>query len=271
MLNLRQPTHLCPRLPSQVTALAFDFVHGHFIPEHMHQEDQLVYACRGVMTVRTSDGTWVVPAQRAVWIPGLTPHSIVMAGTVSMRTLYLRARLVQHLPRNCCVVNVSRLLRELVLHACHFQTLSRRSRVQTHLIDFIVDQLQTVQTIPLQLPNPSDPRAARVAAALQKDPGDASALDKVCRQVGATRRTIERLFQEETHVSLGKWRQQLRLMRSLQLLAAGEKIANAALEAGYSTPSAFIAMFHKTLGTTPRRYFENLPEERFANHEVRNR
>ena len=78
-----------------------------------------------------------------------------------------------------------------------------------------------------------------------------------CAQAGASKRTIERLFQQETRMSMGKWRQQLRLLRSLQLLAAGEKISHAALAAGYSTPSAFIAMFRKALGTTPRKYFEN--------------
>jgi AraC-like DNA-binding protein len=76
-------------------------------------------------------------------------------------------------------------------------------------------------------------------------------------RAGASKRTIERLFQQETRMSLGKWRQQLRLLRSLQLLAAGEKISHAALEAGYNSPSAFIAMFRKALGTTPRRYFED--------------
>jgi AraC-like DNA-binding protein len=96
-----------------------------------------------------------------------------------------------------------------------------------------------------------------VAALLQSDPSDSTALDEVCKEVGASKRTIERIFQQETHLSVGRWRQQLRLMRSLQLLAAGEKITHAALEAGYSTPSAFIAMFRKALGTTPRRYFAN--------------
>jgi AraC-like DNA-binding protein len=96
----------------------------------------------------------------------------------------------------------------------------------------------------------------RVAEVLQRNPDDSRSLDAACRQAGASKRTIERIFQKETHLSLGKWRQQLRLMRSLQLLAAGEKITHAALEAGYSTPSAFIAMFRRTLGTTPRRYFE---------------
>lgn len=259
MSNRRQPVHACPRLPSPVTTLIYEFAHGHVIPEHYHPEDQLVYASAGVMTVRTSQGTWVVPAQRAVWIPARIAHSIAMSGAVSMRTIYLRARMVRQLPRTCCVVNVSSLLQELILHACKFPTLSRRVKSQAHLIDILLDQLETVRAIPLQLPQPADPRAVRVAEVLRRNPSDARPLDAVCKKAGASKRTIERLFQEETHLSLGKWRQQLRLMRSLQLLASGEKIIHAALEAGYSTPSAFIAMFRKTLGTTPRRYFESLP------------
>jgi AraC-like DNA-binding protein len=49
----------------------------------------------------------------------------------------------------------------------------------------------------------------------------------------------------------------VRLMRSLELLAAGEKITHAALEAGYSALSAFIGVFRRTLGVTPGRYFAN--------------
>lgn len=245
----------CPRLPSPVTTLVYDFAHGHVVPEHFHPEDQLVYASLGVMTVRTNHGTWVVPAQRAVWIPARTPHSILMSGAVSMRTLYLRARMVRRLPRTCCVVNVSNLLQELMLHACTYPTLNRRSRVHAHLIDFIVDQLETVQAVPLRLPSPSDARAVRVAEILQRSLAEPNSLEAACKRAGASKRTIERLFLEETRLSLGKWRQQLRLMRSLQLLAAGEKITNAALEAGYGTPSAFIAMFRRVLGVTPGRYF----------------
>jgi AraC-like DNA-binding protein len=245
--------HVCPALPSPVTAMSFEFAHGHTIPEHCHREDQLVYACQGVMTVRTASGTWVVPAQRAVWIPAATPHSIVISGAVSMRTIYLRARMARKLPRACCVVNVSPLLQQLILHLCRHEKVSRRSRAQAHLIDVLLDQLEAVHTVPLQLPGLSDARAKRVAAALQRN---SDSLDAACRLAGASKRTIERLFLQETRLSLGKWRQQLRLMRSLELLAAGEKISHAADQAGYSTPSAFIAMFRKALGTTPRRYFE---------------
>jgi AraC-like DNA-binding protein len=264
MSRKRQPVHICPRLPSPVTALAYDLVHGHAIPEHVHPEDQLVYASRGVMTVRTATGIWVVPPQRAVWIPARMPHSIVMSGAVSMRTVYLRARLVKDLPRVCCVVNVSPLLQHLVVHLCTYQQLSRKSRVQAHLIDVLVDQLEALKSIPLQLPMPSDARAARVASALQQGTDCSGSLAAVCRQAGASRRTIERIFQTETKLSLGRWRQQLRLQRSLELLASGQKIEAAALEAGYSTPSAFIAMFKKALGTTPRRYFGEIAEPRLT-------
>jgi AraC-like DNA-binding protein len=64
-------------------------------------------------------------------------------------------------------------------------------------------------------------------------------------------------------MTLGKWRQQLRLMQAMRLLAGGDKVTHAALEAGYSTPSAFIAMFRKALGTTPAAYFRANPPETF--------
>src|SRR5580700_1392113 len=176
MLKMRQTAEACPAFPSPVTTLTYDFVPGHTIPEHFHPEDQLVYACRGVMTVRTREGVWVVPAQRAVWIPAKIPHSIVMSGAVSMRTIYFRARLVRSLPRTCCVVNVPPVLQELILHACTYPRLSRRSKVQAHLIAVIIDQLGTMRAIPMQLPTPSDPRAARVADALQRDPSEPRSL-----------------------------------------------------------------------------------------------
>jgi AraC-like DNA-binding protein len=249
----------CPRLPSPVATLTYDFADGHVVPPHFHYEDQLVYASRGVMTVETRDGTWVVPPQRGVWIPGGTPHSIHMAGAVSMRTLYLKPRLVRRLPRVCRVLNVSPFLKELILHACKFPVLKKRVKRQAHLVDVIVDQLETVEAVPLQLRHPVDPRASRVAALLMGDPGDPRPLEELCKTAGASKRTIERLFQLETQMTLGEWRQQLRLVQSLRLLAAREKITHVALEAGYSTPSAFIAMFRKVLGVTPSRYFESTP------------
>jgi AraC-like DNA-binding protein/quercetin dioxygenase-like cupin family protein len=257
MLQKRQ-TAIFDRLGdshSHITTLTHDYAAGRVIPLHFHDRDQLVYASRGVMTVRTSDGTWVVPTYRAVWIPATVHHTITMSGTVAMRTLYFKPRLAKALPRDCCVVNVSPLLKELILHACAFVSLRKTIPWQSHLIEVIIDQLETIQMVPLQLPNPTDPRALRIARALLTDPSESRPLRQLCKVAGAGKRTVERLFQEDVGITFGKWRQQLRLMRAMQLLAEGKKVTHAALEAGYSTPSAFISMFRKTLGTTPAVYF----------------
>jgi AraC-like DNA-binding protein/quercetin dioxygenase-like cupin family protein len=240
---------------SEITTLTYDYPAGYIVPLHFHDRDQVVYASRGVMTIRTETGTWVVPPLRAVWIPAGISHSITMSGTVAMRTLYLKRRLAKSLPRDCCVVNVSPLLRELILHVCTLGSLRKRGRSGEHLIGVILDQLEVLEMIPLQLPHLSDSRARRVADVWIADPGDDRNLTEVCKKCGASKRTIERLFQQEVGMTFGKWKQQLRLMQAMRLLAEGAKVTHAALEAGYSTPSAFIAMFRKSLGTTPTTYF----------------
>jgi len=217
---------------SHITSLTRDYPAGHVIPLHFHDRDQLVYASRGVMTVRTVDGVWVVPTRRAVWIPALVPHTISMSGTVAMRTLYLRPRLAKKLPRSCCVVHISGLMKELIVHACTLGSLRRKVQWQGDLIAVIIRQLEATQVVPLQLPNPTDPRALRIAKVLSENPADPRTLIVLCKVAAASKRTMERIFQE------------------------GAKVTHAALESGYSTPSAFISMFRKSLGTTPALYFK---------------
>lgn len=242
---------------AQVASVSADLADAYTIPEHFHPEDQLIFASKGVMTLRTGQGIWVVPPMRAVWIPSQTPHSVTMSGPVSMRTLYFLPGLVRGLSQKCFVMNVTPLLRELILHACTFKKLNKKAPVQKRILEIIVDQLQAVHSIPLQLPHPRDSRAMRIVRALLANPGERTTLTKLCKDCGASKRTIERVFLAETKMTFGKWRQQLRLLHALQLLASGEKVTGTALDAGYCSPSAFISMFKKQLGATPTRYFQS--------------
>jgi AraC-like DNA-binding protein len=242
-----------------VAALALDCRDGQRIPRHRHREAQLVAAISGAMTVTTRDGTFVVPPRRAVWVPPLTEHSIRMTGEVAMRTVYVARRLAARLPARCCVVQLSPLLRELVLCACAFPRRYARSGREARIAALIVDEIRGAAEAKLHLPLPRDPRALRVTRALQAEPGDARTLGGHARSAGASARTLARLFRSETGMSFGAWRQQLRLLRALERIAAGEAVTGVALELGYRSPSAFIAMFHRSLGATPARYFEARP------------
>jgi len=244
------------RRVADMASVSAELEDGHVIPEHSHPEDQLLFASEGVMTLTTGPGLWVVPPLRAVWIPADTVHSVAMSGRVSMRTLYFQSKLCQSFPRKCMVINVSSLLRELILHACTFPKLRREVSAQKRVVEIIVDQLKAVESIPLQLPHPVDSRATRVVKTLFANPGDQRTLEKLCADCGASKRTIQRLFLEETKMTFNKWRQQLRLLNAMQRLAAGDKVTSAALESGYNSTSAFISMFRKQLGTTPTRYLQ---------------
>jgi AraC-like DNA-binding protein len=111
-------------------------------------------------------------------------------------------------------------------------------------------------TVPLQLPLPTDERAKRAAEWMRANPDDSGSLKRMAKRVCTSVRTLERLFQRETGLTFGKWRQQLRLLHALRLLAGGQAVTRIALSVGYDSPSAFIAAFRKQFGSTPARYFE---------------
>jgi AraC-like DNA-binding protein len=250
--QMRQPA------PSQdvlLRTISVGYASGHVIPGHSHDWDQLIFASSGVMTVYTPDGSWVVPPQRAVWVPAGVTHRIAMSGAVAMRSLYIAPGLTTSAPERCAVVSVSPLLRELVLHVVRLRVLDRNEPVHWRLMSVLLDQIAALPAVPLQLPLPSDGRALRLAGVLQENPCDRRSLPALSRGTGASARTLERLFLRETGLSFVRWRQQLRLLHALRLLAEGRPVTAVALDVGYQSPSAFVAVFKAVLGCTPGRYF----------------
>ena len=238
-----------------IVAWRSDFPAGYRLAPHRHNRGQLVFAASGVMTVITAHGTWVVPSSRAVWIPPGIEHEVVMSGTVAMRTIYVRKKTAQRLPTAPCVLNVSPLLRELILRAMALPPLYDVRSAAGRVMALILDEIRSVPVVPLELPLPRDARLARLCRAVLADPGADRTFAYMARQVGASTRTLARLFQRETGQSFTRWRQQARLMEALRRLAAGTPITTVALDLGYATPSAFTYMFRRALGVPPRHFY----------------
>ena len=251
----RQPAASPPEADIAIRSLALTVPSGFHIPTHTHDWAQLIYATSGVMSVQTGAGTWVVPSQRAVWVPADAEHAIDATGVVAMRTLYFRPGMVPSQPDSCVVMNVSPLLRELVLETVRIGQLYETRATEARLAMVLVDQLVRTPEVPLDLHQPKDPRARRVADRVCARPADPASLEDLERGSGASPRTLERLFRREVGMTFGRWRQQVRLLRALHLLAEGAPVTAVALDVGYDSASAFIAMFKRTLGKTPRRYF----------------
>jgi AraC-like DNA-binding protein len=232
--------------------LAFDLRPAEGFPPHVHGYHQLALAAQGVLVLSAAGRSWVLPRTRGLWIPAGVPHSVAVSGRTIMLSIYVD-------PERCplgwtepTVVGASGLVGELVAHLSRpdLSTAARR-RAESVLWDVAVPLPVTTLSAPL----PVDERAQRVAEGLLADVTDDRSLAAWGREVGASARTLARLFASETGMGFGRWRTTARLAAALPLLASGTPVGTVAHQVGYANPSAFVAAFRREVGTTPAGYF----------------
>jgi AraC-like DNA-binding protein len=207
-----------------------------------------------VLTIGVGDAIWVLARSRALWIPPGIPHDVAADGDTTMLSLYFD-------PADCpvdwrapVVVDATGLLGHLIEHLAGELTTEQRQRAQAVVFDLLRPLPVTSLTVPL----PTDERAARVAAALQANPGDGRSLTEWGHHAGASGRTLARLIERETGMGFARWRTRLRIAAALPRLAGGATVTRVAHEVGYATSSAFVAAFRRTLGAPPSAYFSAL-------------
>ncbi len=238
-----------------VRTLALRFAARHRVEMHEHEWAQLVYAARGAIAVETSAKQWVVPPHRCLWVPAGVAHAIETIGETEMRTLYLRPDFATAIGADVQVKDVAPLLRELIQEIVRLGMLDESDARQAALAGVVLGQISDARDLQLDLPLPRDPRARRVVQRVTHALDLRESLAVLARGTGASPRTIERLFQAETGMSFGRWRQQACLHHAVCRLAEGSDVTTVAMDCGYESVSAFVAMFKRCLGTTPGQYF----------------
>jgi AraC-like DNA-binding protein/quercetin dioxygenase-like cupin family protein len=246
-----------------VRSLAVTYRNGHYVAAHRHSWAQLVYARSGVMDVTADRQLWFVPATRAIWIPAEVEHAITVRGDVALRTLYVSPERAQAARRGLEALEVKPLLRELIVHIVSVGMLDPTVAEHGRLAGVLMDLIAGARAMDLVLPLPADPRAARLAEQMRVRPADARTLELLASDAGASLRTMQRCFTEDTGMTVDAWRQKARLVYSAAALAEGARVSEAALDCGYQSPSAYIAAFRKQFGVTPGQFDSNgSPEHR---------
>ncbi len=233
-----------------VLVVAFEAAGGHFA-RHRHDQHQLAWASSGMLTVSTHESRWLLPPTRALWIPGGVPHVTAADRHTTLHSVYFAASrgLDAHAP---VPLAIGGLARELLAHLGR-RDLDPAARVRAE--DVLLDQLAPVPVTAITVPMPRDARAIEVARAVIDNPADDATLEVWARRAGVGGRTLARLFATEAGMPFGRWRTYVRLRAALPLLAGGMPVAAAARRVGYTTPSAFVAVFRKVMGVTPGAYF----------------
>lgn len=242
-----------PDRPFGIHAVARDYPNGAMIGEHCHIDGQFIHATAGVMEIRADRQMWLIPPQRALWIPPRLPHGLRARGAVSLRTLYIaqdEARELNDTPRGFVVPP---LLRQLILQALE-PCMRRDLQRQHHLNAVLMDELRALVPDALSLAMPSDPRLARACADILARPDGEHRIERLAHESGASVRTLTRLAQDELGCPLSTWRQQVRILSSIPMLIAGKPVTFVAQAMGYETPGAYSAMFKRMMGVQPHLY-----------------
>ncbi|WP_369205859.1 helix-turn-helix transcriptional regulator [Streptomyces sp. PU-14G] len=222
---------------------------GEVIDAHRHDDHQIVYAARGVVLVTTDGGSWVAPANRALWVPAGTVHAHQARGDLELHFLGLPAAVNPLGLDRPTALSVSPLLRELLRASTRSPLDGSDERRRLRAV--LLDQLRASPQQPLHLPAPTVERLQAVCDLLYADPADNRTLAQLGSQVGASARTLSRLFRSDLGMTFPQWRTQLRLHHALLLLAEHTPVTTVAHRCGWSSASAFIDVFGRVFGHTP--------------------
>lgn len=255
--------HVDPRRP--ILAGAWTVKGAHRIAAHQHARAHIIYPTRGTYWVVTPQGSWVVPANQAVWIPSQVYHEVFSNDSMSAQLLFVDPAYCDSLPRECVVLNVSPFLRELINKAVANGNDYVPEGREARLVRVLLDELAAMTPAPLHLPLSHDKRLRRFMRALIECPADDRSFEELACEAGASTRTLARLFSKDTGKTFGEWRKQLRLLEAVDRLGQGYTVTRVALDLGYSSASAFIAMFRRTLGVPPGRYVQVRDPQRNEN------
>lgn len=229
---------------------------------HSHVRGLIFCVESGLAHVRTSHGSWLLPPNRAGWIPPGEPHWVHVVSALSGWSVIVTPDACRQLPDRPCIFSINELTRELVRRAMSWPMPDDLDPAKERLTRVLLDEMVRAPLEPIDLPMPSDARLARIARAVFERPDDPKTLEEWADWGAVSSRSLRRMMRIETGMSFGQWRQQARLTRALEMLAQGTPVAVISDALGYASPSNFIAMFRRAFGKPPARYFSGRAESR---------
>ncbi|CAM2154999.1 AraC family transcriptional regulator [Pararobbsia alpina] len=240
--------------PRPVMARGSHYPNGHREIWHSHEQAQLFYPMNGAVRALTPMGSWMLPPMRAIWLPPGVDHELHTIGAVQSYSVYLEPDAAPWLWPTCRVLLITPLLHELIMALAQQPHDYGEESLGNHIAVLLLAVLRDAQsTTQGSLPLPSDRRLRTICSRLLAKPDNDDTLEAWSETVGASARTLARLFRQETGLTFGQWRQQLRLVEAMARLAQGDSVAQVADQLGYQSSSSFIAMFRRSLGETPQR------------------
>lgn len=243
-------------LNKKITVVSRTIAVNSIVNKHTHDWGQFVYACKGVLVVSTPFNRYVVPPEQGVWILPGVEHEVTALSDVQLTSFYFDNKFLNELPAKCCVLKVNNFLKALIKEANNIDKNYQWDSADGRLLHLVLDKLSQAPCEVLQVPYPKDARLLAVFFQINNAPDNNNTLTQWGKVVGASARTLSRLFKKETGMKYSEWRQRLNIQIAITQLSLGNSVHSVSLHLGYESPSSFIYMFKNKVGVTPSYYRE---------------
>lgn len=239
----------------QVIVKVEEMQRGYIDKWHKHPWHQIVFPFEGILQTKVSDSQFVIPHSGMLFIPANTGHESFVMTDTKFIGIYLNPHINIHCPLKTKAISVTPFLRELILHINHSVTNANVAKEEiSKLLAVLIDQVCGGETYNMTLLLPRDRRLRLIFNAFMENPQRDTKLSAWAKQVGASERTLSRLFMKELGMSFPLWRQHLRLVSSLSLLETNVSVQEIAFSVGYNSDSSFIYAFKNLFKQTPQQY-----------------
>lgn len=251
---LRSPSRLYPALPRPIVSTSGEFEPMTKIVTHSHPWSQLSYSCKGVMHIETDEGVFVIPPEQALWIPAKKIHLHFCKQRVSNRSIYIDPAWSKELGSSVRMLTVDPLLKSLILEVANWPENYLETEQTDRLTHVLIDRLTVAESNVLFMPTIKDKRLFPIIDTLNHDPANKLTIEQWAMKVGASSRTLNRLFNKNYGMGFSRWKQKLKILKSLEMLESDAALIDIAFSLGYESTSSFITGFKKQLGCSPKKY-----------------
>lgn len=241
-------------LAASVVGIAAD-VGKHDSGEHRHNKGQLLYAPQGCMSFSLENAICILPPTKAVWIPANTQHRAMMTNVVAYRSLYFDCT-VYECPNDMVMIEVTPLLKALIEKMAMWAW-DKPEQEMKNTTALFWEEFYAAKRHSFVLPLPSHRRFSSFCQKVMQAEFVPPPLYSLAQSVGASTKTVTRMFKAETGMSYQDWRQQWRLLKAIELLSRDMPVSEVSDWLAFSSDSAFIAFFKKQTGKPPMAYMRN--------------
>ena len=221
--------------------------------EHSHQRSQLSYTEEGYQYFNIKNKVYLVPQNHVIWIPSGVQHRI----SSNAETVNLVTALFKDIPDNdffnsVHVFPAPNVLREMLMYASKWNKVLSENEEQKSFLQTILLALPGFceENNYLEVPVPQEARLVSVCEHINMNYSFDLKTDELAELGNMSVRNLQRIFKSETGITLQKYIQLIRILKSIELINSRKyTLTEIAYKIGYKSLSAFTSSYKQIMKT----------------------